>query len=71
MLESLSHRQFTRVLVTLTENSGDKVVEGAAVKREGSRTLPFLVLLNSLQDQLFLKGGKKEPASLNAKALRC
>lgn len=44
-----------RLVVALTVNSGDKVLEGAAVKGESGRPLPLMVLLNGLEDQLFLK----------------
>lgn len=44
-----------RVVVALTVNSGDKVLQGTAVQRESSRPLPLLVLLNGLQDELFLE----------------
>lgn len=49
--------QDMRVNVVLTVNSRDKVLKGTAVQRQSSRPLPLLVLLNSLQDQLFLKRG--------------
>lgn len=49
-------RQDMSVVAALTVNSGDKVLKGTAVKGESGGPLPFLVLLNGLQDQLFLKG---------------
>lgn len=58
-MKGLSHRQDMRVVVALTMNSGDKVLKGAAVKTERSGPLPLLVLLNGLQDQLFLKRGNR------------
>lgn len=41
------------------------MLKGAAVKRQGSGSLPVLVLLNSLHDQRFLQKKKQKLASLN------
>lgn len=49
-------RQDMSVVVALTVDSGDEVLKGTAVKGESGGPLPVLVLLNGLQDQLFLKG---------------
>lgn len=56
LVRGLSHRQDMAANVVLTVNSGDEVLKGAAVQRQSSRPLPLLVLLNSLQDKLFLEG---------------
>lgn len=48
-----------RVVVALTVNGGDKVLKGTAVKRQSGGPLPFLVLLNGLQDQRFLIRGNR------------
>lgn len=54
LLKGLSHRQNKRLDVDLTVNGRDKVLKSTAVQRQSMRPLPLLVLLNSLQDQLFL-----------------
>lgn len=48
-------RRYSAEVVALTVNSRDEVLQGAAVKRESSGPLSLLVLLDGLQDQLFLK----------------
>jgi len=64
LLKGGSHGQDMRVAVAvLTVNRGDKVLKGAAVKRQSGGPLPLMVLLDGLQDQRFLKkrgggGGK-------------
>lgn len=58
-MKGLSHRQDMRVVAGLTVNGRDKVLKGTTVKTESSGPLPLLVLLNGLQDQLFLKRGNR------------
>lgn len=69
-MRGFSHRQDMSVVVALTVNSGDKVLKGTAVKGESSGPLPFLVLLNGLQDKLFLKGDEMGTGITECKLLQ-
>lgn len=53
----LSYKQYEKKVVgVLTVNRWDKVLYGSAVQWESSRPLSFLIFLNGLKNQLFLKG---------------